>query len=387
MKDYFCVYPHCLVIVKGEKVLILDPYTKLYVFSDNAEIVKACTVDDNYTFPAVKKGKAFYAEATSKDLGYLIKAEHSPFTVPPKLTFISSMEKERKALGYSTGWRIPSLIKTVSLYLNNNNILLPNELLYDQLAYPRHNETEEVMTRPTWERMLAVLKSPYVETVFVCGDIDELLIESLGDILDECNCSVVIRTSIQELDKAAKLIAKHPKIAFDFIINGTDSMSFVEKYQDNNNFSYTLPVMTTDDLAQLETLKISVKFIPLIHNAIIQNEIVGQMLLSFNDILKSVSSVDDYLRKDYFNANFWGHIALTKEGTLLVGDDIVGNINDKTACSLMTDYLQKAQNLWKLTRNKKSSCKDCLLTSLCPSISIYERQGIIERACNDGTDL
>jgi len=387
MKDYFCVYPHCLVRTNDKRVLILDPHTKLSVISEDAEIVETFTIDDNYAFPVIKKGDAFYAEAITKELGYFVNAKSSPFSMPPKLTFFTSMEKEKKALGYSTGWHIPSLIKSMSLYLNNSKILLRNEILYDQLAYPRYKEVRETMTASTWKSLLTVLKSPYLRTIFVCGDIENLLTEVLDAVMEKCNCSVVLRTSIQEFDKAFKLTVKYPNIKFDFIINDTKLIGSLRKDWISDNISFTLPVMTMADLEQLETLKVSVKCIPLIHNAKVQNDIVEQMLLSQNDIIEGVSSIEDCLRKDFVNINFWEHIALTIEGALLVGNDVIGNINERTVYSLMTDYLQRPQNLWNLTRSKNVNCKDCLFTSLCPCISIYEKQGIIKRACLDGTEI
>lgn len=382
MKTYFCVFPHCLVRTNDGKVLLLDPCSKSFIVSKKAGVVASFSNADNYVFAIEEEEKEFYIKAELKQLGYIIEAETLPFAAKPKLAFISSMEKEKKALGYSTGWHIPSLIKFVSVYLNNTKIHLPHESLYAQLEYPKFGFATDVQSQTVWDRINSVIKNSPVEIVYICGDVDDMMIQALNRIKKNDYCTLVVRTAISEYDKAIELLGNYSKLKLDFIVNDPCKIQYVLDI--SNQVLFTYPIISLADLDYVEEKSNShLRYLPLVYDTKKQSELIEQMLLSLIEILESITSIEECLIKGAINRNFWGHIIVTEEGNLCVGNDLIGDIYNKTIYALMADYLQKPQNLWLLTRDKKPSCSDCLLSLVCPCISIYEKQGFISGACSN----
>lgn len=204
MKRFFCVYPHCLVRTNDKAVMVFNPRTRDILFSEEVELVESFSQTDSFVFPVVENKREFYVEALSKQLGYIVNAETQPYKASPKINFVSSTAKEQRALGYSSGWRIHSLIMSISIYLNNKNIILPKELLYAQLEYPKYSAEIGCMSQRVWDKLRAVLVCSPIETVYICGDIDDALLKLLDKVRWIYAQNVIIRTSTSEYDKAIK---------------------------------------------------------------------------------------------------------------------------------------------------------------------------------------
>lgn len=382
MKRFFCVYPHCLVRTNDEEVMVFNPRTKEILFSEEVELVESFSQTDSFVFPVVEHKSEFYTEALSKQLGYIVNAETQPYYASPNINFVSSMTKEQRALGYSSGWRVPSLIKSISIYLNNKNIILTKELLYAQLEYPKYSAEIGCMSQRGWDKLRTVLVCSPIETVYICGDIDDALLKLLDKVRGIYAQNVIIRTSTSEYDKAIKLLDATSNISIDFIVNDFSLFERIAKSNDvSEHISFTIPIFSLKDLPQIDVHKLSMRYVPLVYDVNQQKDLIEQMLLSYNDIIESTDSIDTCLTRDIVNANFWGYITICQDGTLSIGNIEIGDLNKNGIYSLMVNYLQSSDNLWMFSRNKYLPCQNCIYTSICPNVSIYERQGVIKRAC------
>lgn len=385
MKSLFCVYPHCLVRTNGERILIFNPQTKSSIFCEEVEIVESFSDTDNYIFPVVEKKKSFYKEAVSKQLGYMIVAETRPFYASPKLNFVSSMKKEQRALGYNSGWRIPSLIKSISLHLNNTNVRLPKDSLYVQLDYPKCYIKRSSFSHYILDKIRNVILCSPIEIIYISGDTDKAMCQLINKMKEFYTGTIVVRTSICEYDKMLELLDAddiNSNLRIEYIVNDLPIFKSITKIGNiSDRVSFAMPILSLGNIMGGNS-QLHIRYIPLIYDSRQQHNLIEQMLLTKEEILESTSSIEACLSKDVLNENFWGHITITIDGNLYIGSDFLGEINERTVYSLISKYLQKNNNLWQYTRNKKDECKKCLLSSLCPSISIYECQGFINRACS-----
>lgn len=381
---YFCVLPHCYVKTNGDSVLIINPQTKQYVYSTSSTIVESFVKNkDSYSYCIFDENDEFYLDAISKELGYIIVSEFPPYNPKPKIFFVSSMSKEKKALGYNTGWYVPSFIKFLSIHFNNINLCLPHNDLYIQLEYPKQEVNSYKMDKQLWREVFTILSNSPIEIITLCGDIDELLLETLYKIEQMYHNRVVIRTAICEHEKVKKILCEYSNLKIEFIVSNITVLNRLLETSDAtfNDIAFIMPLLSLDDFKSLDTLNLKIQYVPLVYDIKLQSDLIEQMQLNFNDILSSSTSIEDSLIKEEINSNFWGSVIIKKNGLLYVADEFIGDITHESIYPILNKWLQKSQNSWMMTRDKYSACKDCLFATICPNISIYEKQGFLKRAC------
>lgn len=381
---YFCVFPHCYVKTNGGSVLIINPQTKQYVYSMSSIIVESFVKNKgSYSYCIFDEKNKFYVDAISKELGYIIVSEFPPYNPNPKISFVSSMSKEKKALGYNTGWYVPSFIKFLSIHFNNINLCLPQNNLFDQLEYPKQDVNSYKMDKQLWREIFTVLSISPIEIITLCGDIDELLLDALYEIEQIYHKRVVIRTAIREYEKVKKLLCKYSNLKIELIVSNITVLDRLLETSDATfkDITFIMPLLSLDDFKSLDTLSLQIQYVPLVYDIKSQSDLIEQMQLNFNDILSSSSSIEDSLIKGIINSNFWGSIIIKRNGLLYVADEFIGDITHGSIYLLLNKWLQKSQNSWMMTRDKYPSCQECLFATICPNISIYEKQGLIKRVC------
>lgn len=381
---YFCVFPHCYVKTNGDSVIIINPHTKQYVYSASSTIVESFIKNKNsYSYCIIDEKDHFYVEAISKKLGYIIVSIFPPYHPKPKIFFVYSMSKEKKALGYNTGWYVPSFIKSLSIYFNNKNLRLTQNNLFDQLEYPSQEAILYKMDKQLWRETFTVLSNSPIEIITLCGDIDELLLDTL-DKIEQIYCErIVIRTVICEYEKVKKLLCKYSNLRIELIVSDITVLDKLLGTNDviYNDITFIIPLLSLDNFKSLDTIDFQIKYVPLVYDIKLQSNLIEQMQLNFNDILSSSTSIEDSLIKGVINSNFWGSVIIKRNGLLYVADEFIGDTAHESIYSILNKWLQKSQNSWMMTRDKYPACQNCLFATICPNISIYEKQGILKRAC------
>ena len=381
---YFCIFPHCYVNANKDSVLIINPHTKQYVYSASSTIVENFIHNnDSYSHRIFDDKDQFYVDAVSKHLGYIIESTVPPYHPSPKISFISSMSKEKRALGYNTGWYIPSFIKFLLIHFNNRCLSLPQNILFDQLEYPKQDVILYKMDKQLWKEIFAVLSCSPIEIITLCGDIDEFLLDTLDKIEQIYHNRIVVRTVICEYGKAKNLLSKYSNLRIEFIVSNITTFDKLLETSNVlcNDMTFIIPLLSLENFKSLEDFNLQVRYVPLVYDIKLQSELIKQIQLNFDDILNCTISIDDLLMKKIINSNFWGSVIIKGNGLLYVADEFIGNTAYESIYSALNKWLQKSQNSWMMTRDKYVPCQNCLFVTICPNVSIYEKQGMLKRAC------
>lgn len=106
--------------------------------------------------------------------------------------------------------------------------------------------------------------------------------------------------------------------------------------------------------------------------------------VSRQTISKGTYTFNHIFRNMKLNANFFGIIDITKTGHIRPhGSEVVlGNLSDKkfSLISVVVKELEQ-NNTWRTTRDSYGPCSECGLRYLCPPISYFELNGLIDKIC------
>ena len=104
------------------------------------------------------------------------------------------------------------------------------------------------------------------------------------------------------------------------------------------------------------------------------------MLVSKTDLMNSMTSYDDIALRNEVNPNYYGKLTFACDGTIRCGNTIIGSVISDDFPEILSSWLTY-ENVWYSPRNKKETCSDCLLSELCPPITIFEYQDILKKVC------
>ena len=375
------MYPHCLMTANSDSVLIFNPKSKGRVIISDGRLALWTKSHTSNVLPVYDQSRRLFEEAEHRRMGLFIgEVKAMPYMQGQAITLLSSMEKERRSLNHVTGWKIPSYINTVYLHFNNTHYKAASSCMYSQIGYPHYDATPSIMSCQAGEGMSALIRGTAVKTLYLCGDIDNVLTESLREVY-EGNYSVVIRTFACEADKIISLLRDYPDLNVEIMTD--NRREYLNALRQLISWSPTFLFVITDvsELGIYQNEEVEHAFIPVIYDAEKQKGLLSQMRMTLEDIFNSVRSIKDCLMKEVVNSSAFGKISIDIHGNISSNEEYIGNVDNGTAFGLLTKWLQKENNSWMLTRRKVSQCSDCLLSSLCPCVSIYERQGFIQTAC------
>ncbi len=387
MSSYFCFYPHCVITTNESTVFVVDTINKDSILCQDKEIVDSINNLDSYLFYINKSNASFFSEACTKNLGYIIDGCHkSPYLSSPKISFTSSMEKEKRALGFNTGWNISSFINCFVIYLNNTSFIAQRECVYEQIGYPKFRIKPSIVLTDVIQCINDVIDNSAIETIYICGDIDDVMISIINHITGKVSC-IIVRTYIDEISNCQIKLIHNECINYDIIIDNYEKIKNKDFDISEEDYSISCLIYNEDDVDDYQNLSCNHRYIPIIFDKKSQRKLLNQMMISYDDIIQATNSVEECLVKNQINNSIFGRVILDISGDIYIEEELIGNINSDTIYSILTKYLQVKHNRWLLTRENYEICKDCLLRSLCPNITIYERQGFLLTACDKETRL
>lgn len=387
MKKYLCIYPFCVVNEGLAGTFIFNPKNKAHIIIRD----KIQRTTDSYVFPIETENSITTAnKIVQMGLGYIIETSISkPFLRAPQLMFTSSIEKEAKSFGFNTGWHTNSCIKSMSILLNNNSIpIIADTLTCAQACFPiYHHQTPKVYEKVISEMENICLNCPNLEGFVLSGDIDESLICLLDFITTKYKGSVLVRTSVSCMKSVPELYNKYKDIHVDILMTTSDDRNKISSVikSGNSGISFSVLLDSAKYLGTWTKSDMSLSYIPIIVDKERQQDLIRMMLLTSDDILNTNSSVDECLRKQKLNTSLFGNVTLSCDGDVFLGEEKIGNIATESILNLITNALGKRTNAWTLTRKHNKDCKFCIFSILCPNLSIYEREGLIKRACDEKT--
>lgn len=381
MRKYLCINPDCIVNAVGPDIIIYDPTQKDFVLF-RRENKEGHNINNNYVLDIEETDSDTINSILSKGLGYIIEAGNvPPYSEGAHLLFTSSIQKERNAFGHNTGWHTASCIKDLKVLLNNYTFMpISNELESQQSSYPLFSCEKRHLAKSLLSEIKDTLCiATNIESISFSGDIDEELINAVNYIDSISNIPIILRTSSNNNDKAIKLSSKFKQVYIECLLDSPDDAIKVQCVNDKCH----LIAIINSKRSLLNWVKsgINVSFLPIIKDNEQQQDIIKEMLISFEDVIETTTTIKESLKKRIINTSLFGEITLDINGDVFLGEQNIGNLASESILSLATKELQNPNNAWMYTRMKKDVCSECVLSCLCPNISVYERQGFISNAC------
>ena len=384
MKTYLSIYPHCYSYKHNNFLFLYEPQSHNYEIIHNALLPK--NFDRNRIFQIDETEDTFdeiVDRCVKKNLGYIYNTESTvpPINKPYNIKFISSLSKLKSALGYNNGLSILNYVTTIKIETTNKSTKLNQKHLYEQIGYPEFNLSKK-SCMPLLDTNYTF---PNLQEIIISGDFDEKIIAQIA--VKYPTCLITIRTFFQknDLNRIRTILSTYSNVNLNFIINSIDGYFIIQKVPDLKDFPiiFTLLVSSLDGLTDICHENFNLEILPIIYDTEIQKDLISEMLLSAEDILSTNQTLDDIYKKEIINTNFFGTLAIKSNGDVMVINEHIGNIYHNDFLSEMTEWMNSDKNLWFQTRIKWDKCSECPFIALCPSITIYEEQGLLLKSCKN----
>lgn len=167
-----------------------------------------------------------------------------------------------------------------------------------------------------------------------------------------------MQISIRQKEAIIKCL--NSAIDLSFFAYSKEDISLIASF-DNNNID-VCPVVLKDNIDWIESC-VSIPHI---------------------NISKGTHTFNSLFRNMKLNANFFGIIDIDSAGHVRPhGSGVVlGYLSDKNFSLINTVVKELEQNnSWRITRDSHDSCIKCGLRFLCPPVSIFELNGLIDKIC------
>ena len=130
MNTVFYFYPHCYLKSTDKEILVYNTLNKKNVYLKNYPLLQCEKETFQRGFIKVsEKHDDFLNQCMALDLGYYLEFEKVvPFMYKRKMEFVTSLDKERNALGYNLQSYTNSLLREVTFLLNNGKKDITQEM-------------------------------------------------------------------------------------------------------------------------------------------------------------------------------------------------------------------------------------------------------------------
>lgn len=379
MSLVFVFYPHCYVKCTQSEVLVFDTTNREYVYRKNIifsaqereSMLAGYLLVTDYI-------RDFVDICRDKNLGYCIDyGEKAPIMLKKGINFVTSLEKERNALGINLPSYTDMLLKSVTLLFDNSNAAFQSKDICMQMDYPyTNNDCFDV-------GYLIQQLSPFqhLERLILSGEVNASALDRILEYSYSTGIAIsrrILYNSIH-IEELKSLIETYNNISVELLIDSSMDCHRLGELTNDRICLFAI-VKECGDLEKFSCLD-NICYLPILSKDQKDTNLLRQMTLSKEDIFNSSKSIKDYYLSDYINMNAYGHLSINNDGTVLCLDEVVGSIYDSDLSSIINSWVGKNNCMWYYTRKKKKTCMDCALQCLCPSISIYEQQKIIKCPC------
>lgn len=379
MKTIFVFYPHCYLKSTSTEVLVFDTLNNnKYVYINDL----ALSVLDKESllkgFVCVSRTlDNFINQCVCKDLGYFLNYEDTPpYMFNRNLDIVTSLHKERRALGYNLQSHTNALLKEVTILLNSDTKKYHDDLC-EQMEIPKYGSFIF-----NFNDILNQLSSfPNLESVILSGKIEmSQLIDTLN-YTKERNIHLVHRLLFQSEDSlySSQFLEKYENFSIEFIVDNSINLLHFSKGINNKVYLKAI-IQSTEDLSHFRNVE-NVIFMPVFSSKQPNMGMLNLMILSKHEILQSPQSIKDCLISDYINANSFGRLVIDSTGFVSCMGDKIASILENDLSSIINTWINDGECMWFYTRAKKEPCAHCALQALCPPISLQEKLGYYQCPC------
>lgn len=378
MNRLFYFYPHCLLKSTDKEVLVYDTLSLSSVYLKESPLSVADRSSFQMGFVEVSESlNDFVNQCLSKKMGYFVEFEIvPPFSESRKLEFVTSLSKERKALGYNLHSHTNSILKEVTIQLKNSKEDYSDEMCL-QLEYPKFNNGSTNLNFIF--QQLSCFQ--HLESIILAGEIEMPELESTLVFAKVYNIGVVHRIMFDSFNYAleSELLERFDNFSIELLVdNSVNTAQIGQLSQDK--ICVKAIVKAISDVQLFERMK-CVMYVPVLSKNHNNMDILTQMILTEDEILSISKSIRDCRIADFVNPSIFGHLIIDNGGNVYVFGERIASIFDSDLSSIINRWVGQDNCLWYKTRGKKSKCKDCALQCLCPPISIYEELGLLKNAC------
>lgn len=378
MNTFFYFYPHCYLKSTDNEILVYNTFNKRNVYLKNYSLLQCDKESFQRGFlKASGNHDDFLNQCLANDLGYYLDFEKVvPFMYNRNVDFVTSLDKERKALGYNLQSYTNSLLREVTFLLNNGKKDITEEMCL-QMEYPRFNDVSVDI-----EFLLKQL-SPfhYLETIVLSGEIETSLLCKTLEYANINNIHVVHRISYDTFfkTKTLELMDIYSNLSIELLVDSICDITKIKSIIKDKIFVKAI-IKSANDVEKFEGFE-NVLFVPVLSTKHNNTDILQQMILSEEEILHSTKTIKECLLSDYINPIVYGHLTIDYDGSVSCFGNRIANVYESDLASVVNHWIGDEDCIWYETRKKKDICKDCALQSLCPPISIYEKIGIYKCPC------
>lgn len=378
MNRIFYFYPHCYLKSTKNELLVYDTTNGKYIYLKNNPL----SVHDRKTILQgfISDSDScchFIEQCKNKTFGYYIDiAKVFPFMYSRQLDFITSLEKERKALGYNLQSYTNSLLREVTILLNNSLDILSVEMFL-QLEYPQYNNDNVDL-----DYILQQLSYfPYLESITLAGESDKKTLCKFLEYTNKRKIQIIHRVlfDVFNITTSLELMDKYSNYYLEvFVDNSTEATKL--KLLNNNHIWVKAIVSKTNDLEKLHRID-SIVYLPILSTNQDNTKLLHQMLLSEDEILLTRKTIYECQLADYINPSIYGHLTIDYDGSVSCLGHRIKSVYEQDLAFIVNQWIKDDNCMWYYTRRKKETCKECALQSLCPPISIYEELGLFKCPC------
>lgn len=378
MNRVFYFYPHCFLKSTDKEVLVYDTMSKLHVYLKVSPLSRADRNTFQMGFVMVSESlNDFVNQCLSNELGYFVEIERVyPFFENRGLEFVTSLSKERKALGYNLHSHTNSILREVTIQLKNSKDDYSDEMCL-QIEYPKFNNGSINL-----DIILQQLSSfQYLENIIIAGEIEISELESVLVYAEDYNIRVIHRIMFDSFNYALELelMDRYDIFSIELLVDNSVNAKQI-KHLPQDKICIKAIVKTISDVQLFDRIKCTM-YEPVLSRNHNNKDIISQMILSEDEILSTSKSIKDCLIADCINPSIFGHLTIDNNGNVYVWGQKIASVYESDLSSIINRWVGQDNCLWYKTRGKKSKCKDCALQCLCPPISIYEELGLFKNAC------
>lgn len=377
MNEIFYFYPHCYLKCTSSEVLVYDSLKPSYVYIKNNPLSKIDKESFQKGFVKVSERlSGFIDQCFDNGLGYFVEINRVfPYMHNRELDFVTSLHKEREALGYNLQSYTNSLLREVTILLNNSNDAFSDEMCI-QMEYPKCGKGM-IELDYTFQQL-----SPFLllDNIIMSGELDTKHMCFALDYAKERNIHVTHRIlyDVDNYAKALELQSRYDNYSVELLVTSSN-VEYVRLIT-TKGICIKAIVKTIDDLKKFECCE-NIYYLPVMSYDQNNDAILQQMIISKDDVIHSSKSIEECRISDFINPNIFGHLVIDNDGTVYCLAEEIASINDSDLGAIVNKWVGDRNCLWYKTRGRKEACRECALQSLCPPITIYEEMGFYRSPC------
>lgn len=378
MNKLFCFYPHCHLKSTEKEVLVYDTLTKKHVYLKESPFSKVDNESFKLGFVRVTKSlDGFVNQCFASELGYFVDYDRvSPFFYERDLEFVTSLNKERKALGHNLQSYTNLLLREVTILLNNDKDDYSDDM-YLQMEYPICNS--DIIKLDFILQQLSSFQ--HLEKIILSGEIESSELREALMCTKESNVGIIHRVMFDSFNYEfeLELLDRFDNFSIELLVDNSVDIAQVKLLLREHIFVKAI-VKTISDVNYFSGIK-DVIYLPVLSHNHDNIDLLTEMIISEDEILQSSKSIKDCRISDYVNPSIFGNLIIDNDGYVSVLGERISSIHDSDLSSIINSWIGQDNCIWYKTRKNKYSCKQCALQCLCPPISIYEEIGLYTSPC------